>query len=166
MGTGVIGRRLYPSDHLQLRESARDAVLVRLLDPIPDTRQQFVGIPVLGVVILDIAPLDVADHHDPLIVLMGADDQADKDRFIDNVAERTQHARAFGLRHEEKMRRKLQRGLVNQRNVGRALFPGRAGGLPCRHQFRLARGFTWWGSLREHGRRCQHDPQYDTGSGN
>src|ERR1700733_11219107 len=107
MGYGVITRRLHPSNHLHFGKPARSPVLVRFLYPVADIFQKVVGVPVLGVIVLDVTLFDVADHDNPSIVLMLTDDNADKIRVVDDVAERTQDARAFGLWHKKIIGRKL-----------------------------------------------------------
>ena len=163
MGRGIVIRRLYPSDHLHLGKSTRDAVLVALLHPVFQILQKVVGIPVLGIIILDVAFLDVADHHDPPVIRARADDKADDARIVDDIAERPQDASAFGLRYEEITGRQLQRGLVDQGNIRGSGGACRAGGLPGGNQFRLSRGFARRRSSRKCRQRPKHDEQRDDG---
>lgn len=86
---GVIFRRLDPADHFHLGKPAGDAILVGFLDAFLQVLQEVVGIPILGGVVLDITFVDVVDHHQPAVVLAGAEHEAHKRRIVDDIAERT-----------------------------------------------------------------------------
>src|SRR5215470_3491145 len=114
MGRRIVNWLLHPAENFQFREAAGNAILVRLSGSVLEVLQKFVGVPLLGVVVLDIALFDKAGHNDPLIAGLRSDNEADecRVRVADGVAERPQHPCAFGLGDEEMAVRKFKDGLI------------------------------------------------------
>ncbi|MBB5051844.1 hypothetical protein HNQ36_001798 [Afipia massiliensis] len=71
-----------------------------------------------------------------------ADDKANETSFANDIAEGAQQARAFLLRDEKVAGRKLERGLVDQGNIGRPFGSCLPSRLQCGAQFCSSRRLT------------------------
>ena len=108
-------------------------MLVRRLGAILQALQQLIGIPFLGVVVLDVPGGLVVDGHEPVRVLGLRKDQADE-ALVGLVAEHVHDGRAFLRRHETVAGRQRELRLVFELHAVRAVhhrshrcFPGGLG---------------------------------------
>ena len=115
----VVRGRLRPADHLGLRKTALLAPRVVFLGAGLQALQQLVGLPVLRVVVADIAARLERHDRDPVGIGIVGQHEADQLGFVDRVAHRAQVAAGFGSRHERFAGFQLQHGFVFHVDVGR-----------------------------------------------
>ena len=71
---GTISRYLGPTDHFQLGDASGLTLFIGGLGTLFEVIEQFVGIPILGVIILDVTGGLITDHHHPvLLIALGQD---------------------------------------------------------------------------------------------
>src|SRR5262249_46604131 len=104
----VVCGLLYPAYDFERWDASRDALLVALFGTGANLVEHFVGIPVLGVVVFDVAGLDIADRDKP-VGPAGGQDQAQ--RVIGRaVAHRLQQATSFLGGNESEASRQRESG--------------------------------------------------------
>src|SRR5216110_3569911 len=91
----VIARLFDPTDHLDFRNAARDALFVGLCRPILQRLEQLIGFPLLSVVILYIPGIVEANHDEPLLAALARREYGAEQSLTRAVSHREHQARRF-----------------------------------------------------------------------
>jgi hypothetical protein len=135
----VVLRRLDPAVHDQFGEAALLALFVGLLGAFAQAVQQFVDVPVLGVVVLDVAGLVEIDGDDPIVIVALGHHHAQQGRILAVAVGRHQPVR-LQARHEEHGFGQMHDRLLAQFDVGGPFLGSGEGGLGGRFDFLLGGG--------------------------
>jgi hypothetical protein len=125
----VVRGALDPARHLNFADAHFAAMLVARLGAVFQVLQQLVGIPVLGVVIFDVAGRLVIHRHEPARLLGFREDQADE-TLVGLIAEHVHDGGAFLRRHESVAGRQRELSLIFERDGVRPVNHGRTRSCP------------------------------------
>jgi hypothetical protein len=140
-----------PADDLDRRRTHLDPLLVRGPGAFLVAAQQVVGVPLLGVVVLDVAGVLVAHGHEPALVTAFREDQALQPRVFAGVAHGLQQPGRLRLRDEHAALGQVQHRLVEQLDLRGAGLRGLGGVFPGLLRIRRALGVGGGGGHGGHG---------------